>query len=312
MGSGRAETYFEIRRRVLDWGTRPLNGDPARHADNKALARGTLESLCRPFDPRTPPEVFWRAAWTAFRRIGHDSETAAQDIAAHEASGVFASYATFVGAPWNFPKRATAKSGWGADARAYLDAAPPFDDDGMIRNAGMLKKSIQVARALDEAVTAHGARYLDGMFGAGFLDGAQGDMATGQDMSMALGWLDHYLGLISGDSDEAGLHMMMDLGLPLAAPDPRVTEMLLKLGWLDGFGAPKGLASDDIPEKYTQRGVYKATLRSVHALAAEMDPNHPNAIREIFWVLSSYFGPPKPKDGIARTLHAELPITGLR
>jgi hypothetical protein len=298
----RAETFHEIRRRVLDWGTRPLNGDPKTHVANKDRARKALAEACRPFDPALSPDAFWSAAWRAFR----DDDG---DLAAHEKVGPFKDFRALAGPEWDFPRQATAKTGWGAAARAYIDGASPFDDPALDRDGGRLKKSIQVARALDQAVAAHGDGYLEGMFGAGFPD-ALGDTAGGApNTPTVLGWLDHYLGLISGDNDAVGLRLMAALGLPAAAPDPVSTGILFRLGWLDGQGLPKAMTRDEAVEKHDQRRVYKAVHAALHDLAAGIDPIDGNdPAREAAWCLAAYGRGLAPEAGIARVLDAELPV----
>lgn len=303
----RDKFYEKIRDMVLDEATSPATSKE----ENKALANKTLEELCRPFDPKLPPEEFWYECWTHFRWAGIKASIGSRDVKAHEDAGVFEDFNLLCLPEWNYLEKIPQKNdgkydGWGKNAKAYLLGKEfPYNTKGIIKNRQKLKKTIMVARALNKAVDDYGTKeYLRGIFGEDFYEDFIND-----DLESIQKWVESYCNLIDGDNTITTFHLLTDLGFNCVKPDIVLTDLFYRLGWLKDSGLPEGLDRKQIRNRYRDKSVYTSVQRAAREIAKSITPLHGNnAIRELDWIFVKYGQEPEPNRGILTKLDDHQPI----
>jgi hypothetical protein len=312
--------YHQVRKELYEEGTRPFNGSPHAHEQNKCKLREKITDLCDKADltrysgtDHTTAKKIWSYMWRINRYAGMDNVRASNEIS--DIEFIFDDFTQFAKPSWEIECKGHTLIRCGDDARAFLERTGPFENLRTIGNVPKLYKIVTTARGLK--------RFLDTQPGKPVLEFITG--GNSPDSVWAIH--KHLTGEVGYKADLTALHLMMDLGFQVIKPDIIISRLFLDWGWLHKIidRLPSDLRPEDLQGEgkyrsrfdYTNARMYRAVIDLARRIVAATDQQDliadigwrsNNPLREFDISLVKYGQVPDENWGLTRTLYKGGPV----
>jgi hypothetical protein len=310
-----SDRYRLVRKAVYEEASRPVDGSPEEHTENKQRLRRNVTDICdrsnlghyRGNDLAVASAI-WHYLWTRVRYAGIQARIASREIS--DIQFYFGDYENFCSACWDIEADGHEVRRAGSKVWEFLNRTGVFNGCQTIGNVPKLCKTVLLARKLKTFLDSRAS------------DTPVIDFITGGHPEQEIWAIHEHLMSIGYTADLTAIHFMMDVGYQVIKPDIVITSLFLDWGWLHTIlpDLPADFSVEDLKGKgkyggklrYTNERVYKPVIDLARAIAkaaseeeliADIGWATKNPLRELDIFLVKYGQEPENDWGIIRKLH---------
>lgn len=322
--------FEEIKRRVTEYATQPLDGNPDTHEQNKSRLKIEVDKLIAStqYDQKLSADKLWWHMWSKICIAGTRAEKAGNEIKSMEKYPLFKDFRNWNAKAYNFEKKEWkdfvhfwknkyGKTNWlqkaKSDSSYKTELENHFVNSGqevinlMTKSEASQYKGIQFSN-LDSKME----KYLKC---AEFLNNyeknhshinileyiAQMPNVSAVDMDHTHKIFSNYVGHITA------YHILMDLGFPTIKPDRVMVWLFYSLGWIESL--KPGLNQKEVLDLYSNTTVTRETVDKALYFAKQLEGKIVSPIRQLDIWFVKYGQEKEAIFGITTNLEKKTPIS---